>query len=145
MTTLPLVAELQVSRLQAIGDDTGTLLVAESGRQVPFAIARTFVVTGVAAGAMRGHHAHKRCQQLLVCLSGRISVLVYDGSTSRTLVLAGVGESLYIPPGIWAEQVYEASGSILMVLCDQPYDEADYLRDYEGFLAWRANGGKEQA
>lgn len=143
MGELAVVTGIQPSRLQTIRDESGTLLVAEVGRQVLFPVARSFVVTGVQPGSMRGHHAHKRCHQFLACLSGRLSVRVFDGGASRTLALAAPGDSLYIPPGIWAEQIYEAPGTTLLVLCDQPYDESDYLRDHDRFLEWRAAMDKE--
>lgn len=144
MTDLPLVGDLTPSHLQTIADDRGTLVVAECGRHVPFPIARTFVVTDVRAGETRGHHAHKRCNQLLVCLAGRLMVVLDDGEARRIVTLAQPGDALHIPPGMWAEQTYEAPGSTLMVLCDLPYDESDYLRDHEGFLAWRAHVAKEK-
>lgn len=143
MGELAVVTGLQPSRLQTIRDAGGTLMVAEVGRHVPFPIARSFVVTDVKAGSTRGHHAHKQCRQFLVCLSGRLSVRVSDGAESAVLALAEPGDSLYIPPGIWAEQVYETPGTTLLVLCDQPYDESDYLRDHDRFLDWRAAMAKE--
>ncbi len=142
MNTQPSCQGIRVDRVQTIADRSGTLLVAEAGRHVPFPIARTFVVSGVAAGTRRGHHAHKQCHQLLVCLAGRISVLVHDGSQSLTLELSEPGACVHILPGIWAEQTYETAETTLLVLCDQPYDESDYLRDFQDFLAWRAGEGK---
>lgn len=143
MSDLPSVDAAQAGRLQVIGDDSGVLMVAEQGRQVPFAIARTFVVTGVAPGTVRGHHAHKQCHQLLVCLTGRLTVRVHDGTRSRTLALDQPGDCLHILPGLWAEQVYEAPSTTLMVLCDQPYDETDYLRVFNDFLAWRVQAAEK--
>nr|WP_068430209.1 FdtA/QdtA family cupin domain-containing protein [Magnetospirillum sp. XM-1]CUW37985.1 conserved protein of unknown function \ len=134
---------LHVSRTQVISDDSGVLMVAEGGRHVPFPIRRTFVVAGVAPGVKRGHHAHRECHQLLICLGGRISVSVSDGGAPRIFTLERLGDCLHIPPGLWAEQVYEEPGTILMVLCDQPYDEGDYLREFDQFLAWRAALPKE--
>lgn len=143
MSGLASTSTLQVSKIQVIGDESGTLMVAEGGRHVPFVIRRTFVVAGVAPGVRRGHHAHKECHQLLICLGGRLSVSVADGETREIFVLERAGDSLHIPPGIWAEQVYEVPGTMLMVLCDQPYAEDDYLRDFDQFLAWRAALPKE--
>ena len=53
-----------------------------------------------------------------------------------------MSRALLVPPGIWAEQVYEGDDTVLMVLCDLPYDEADYIRDYTEFLAFRGMAGK---
>lgn len=118
-------------------DENGDLVVVEGGRHVPFAIARLFVVRAP-QGAVRGQHAHKNCAQFLTCSSGKVEVRCTDGRTTETFVLDAPRRGLLVPPGIWAEQVYLESGSVLTVLCDSPYDAADYLRDYQDFLAYRA-------
>jgi UDP-2-acetamido-3-amino-2,3-dideoxy-glucuronate N-acetyltransferase len=143
MSDLPSVDTARVERIQVIGNETGVLMVAEQGRQVPFAMVRTFVVTGVPPGTMRGHHAHKQCHQLLVCLAGRLTVRLHDGTGSRVLTLEQPGDCVHVLPGLWAEQVYEAPSTTLMVLCDQPYDETDYLRDFKDFQAWRAQAAEK--
>jgi UDP-2-acetamido-3-amino-2,3-dideoxy-glucuronate N-acetyltransferase len=137
MAQLPGIDAVERIALQAKSDARGTLVVGEAGRHVPFAMQRFFAVTGVPAGEARGGHAHKALQQLLVCLNGMVRVRYDDGERDGTTVLDSPDEALLIPPGIWAEQVYGDAGAVLLVLCDAPYDETDYLRDYDAFVTYR--------
>ncbi len=109
--------------------------------KIPFSIARVFAVHTSITSA-RGHHAHRACRQFLVCLSGRCRVRFSDGANWRETTLSSSDVGLLIPAGIWTEQNYDA-GSILLVMCDQPYDEDDYIRDFGNFLAFR-DGGRGQ-
>ncbi len=116
-------------------DANGVLCVYECGRHVPFDIQRVFTISA-RAGDIRGDHAHKKCVQLLVCVSGKIRVTCDDGSVVDQYVLDNMGAGLLIPPGIWAKQEYLADGAVLMVLCDRVYEADDYLRDYDDYKAF---------
>ena len=125
--------DIGVTDLQAIKDSRGVITVAEAQRQVPFVIERLFVVSGVAAGTSRGGHAHKAQTQFLICVAGSVELRLDDGNQSRSIMLDSPHQGLLIPPLIWSTQAYQEPDSVLVVLCDAPYDEADYLRDYAGF------------
>ena len=122
-------------------NDNGDLVVMEELNHVPLAIARVFVVRAH-AGAIRGQHAHRLCTQFMTCPSGSIEVCCEDGGEVATYVLDEPNTGLLVPPSIWAQQVYLTSGSVLMVLCDRPYEPQDYIRDYAEFKAYRLAGGK---
>ena len=123
---------------QNIPDDTAEFIVYEHGRSVPFPVRRVFIVH-VHDTIERGSHAHKQCGQVMVCLAGRCHVTVDDGTNRKTVQLARPQDALYVPASIWAAQSYLEPGTILMVLCDRLYDEADYIRDYDEFRSWRAS------
>jgi dTDP-4-dehydrorhamnose 3,5-epimerase-like enzyme len=118
-------------------DPNGDLCVYECGRQVPFGVQRVFTVSAV-SGDMRGDHAHKQCTQLLVCVSGCIKVYCDNGAVETCHRLDSMHVGLLIPPGIWAREEYLTDGAVLMVLCNQNYDENDYIRDYEVFKTYFA-------
>lgn len=120
-------------------DVNGVLSVYEGGRHVPFDIQRVFTVNASRA-QVRGHHAHKQCAQLLVCLLGRVRVLCDDGTTVTQYLLDAGGEGVYVGPGVWAWQEYLADATVLMAFCDQPYDAEDYIRDYDEFKRFIARG-----
>ena len=127
----------QVSKLSEAfvyaGDRTGEL-VAIDFTAVPFDVARIFVVQVHEAGVERGRHAHRQCTQLLVPISGSIKVESTDGRDTRIdTISAEEREALLIPPMIWASQTYLQRWSKLLVLCDQPYNEEEYLRNYVEF------------
>ena len=116
-------------------EENGSLVVLEED-VVPFTIVRVFVVSAE-KGSVRGEHAHKECVQLLSCLSGSIDVLCDDGTSEVEYTLNSLDQALLIPAGIWCVQKYKSKKSSLMVLCDQQYDENDYIRNYSQFKKWK--------
>lgn len=119
--------------LQSFIDENGSLVIGEAGKQIPFPINRFFAITNVKAGDVRGRHAHKKLNQVLICLSGSVEVRLNDGLNSWSETLDKPGSALHVPPMTWAEQTYADPRTVLMVLCDDEYKESDYLRDFEEF------------
>ena len=110
---------------------------------IPFSIKRVFNVRAQ-KGNIRGRHAHRHCSQLLICTNGEVEVKCDDSSTNEVYVLDKPNFGLLIAPGIWTEQKYIENNTILTVLCDRPYEEADYLRNYDDFkLFCKQNSAKE--
>jgi dTDP-4-dehydrorhamnose 3,5-epimerase-like enzyme len=116
--------------------DNGDLAVMEGQREVPFPIARVFVVRGL-KGVIRGKHAHKYCTQFLTCPYGEVLVECDDGVEVKSFVLDRPQIGLLIPPGIWAQQTYLLANSVLTVLCDRPFEHEDYIRDYNLFKSYK--------
>lgn len=117
-------------------EDNGDLVVMEGMVNVPFTIARVFVVRAP-EGSVRGQHAHKACAQFLTCPRGSVEVVCNDGLHTAEFVLNHPNMGLYIPSGIWAEQRYKTEDAALTVLCDRAYEPEDYIREYSEFLAYR--------
>jgi len=134
---------VEILNVRNFPDKNGNLGFIEQDKDVPFKISRIFYVYGVHSGDMRGQHAHKKCKQTLVCVHGSVTVVADDGKNKKTVVLDSPLKGLYIPPSIWAEQKYSSSDTMLMALTDQPFDEKDYIRDYEEFLEYRRAGAGE--
>lgn len=105
-------------------DGRGSLTAVEAGRDVPFEIRRIFYVYDVPEGTRRGGHAHRVCEQVLVCLSGYCRV-VADGDEFN---LCGPTKALYVPPGVYLELDGWQAGTVLLVLCSHHYEEEDYDR-----------------
>ena len=120
------------------GDRTTEIMRVFESAQVPFMICRVFTVLADIDGK-RGEHAHKECNQLLTCVSGAIDLLCDDGKQRQTIKLRPDSDGVWVKSGIWAEQTYLENHSVLLVICDQPYDESDYIRDYDKFLEWKKN------
>jgi len=116
-------------------DSGGVLTVFPGGEDgVPFPVRRIFSITGVPAGGRRANHAHRRCTQLHACVAGRVDIHLNDGTRSRDMELAADGMGLMVPPLLWSSLVFEHPGTALIVICDELYDEADYIRDWQEFL-----------
>lgn len=131
------IGDLQLFKLPRIEDQRGSLLAIQPGPHLPFNIGRVFIVQAN-AGITRGNHAHKTCNQYLICMAGAVEVVCDDGDEKAAFLLDGPSQALWIPPGIWATQTYRRNDSELIVLCDLPFDEDDYIRDYASFKAYRA-------
>jgi acetyltransferase-like isoleucine patch superfamily enzyme/dTDP-4-dehydrorhamnose 3,5-epimerase-like enzyme len=103
---------------------------------LPFAPRRMFAVYGVPDESVRGAHAHRRCGQLLVCMSGEARCIADDGRGSRqAFVLSTSKAGLYLPSMVWGMQYGYTHDACLVVLAELPYDPDDYIRDYEEFVA----------
>ena len=116
-------------------DDLGSLGVIECVPGVAFPMRRVFFLTGVPEGGVRGKHAHRSLQQLLVCVAGRLAVTLDDGAQRERIVLDERQRAVYIPPMTWATQECLCGDAAYFVIADQPYDESDYIRNYDEFLA----------
>ena len=130
------LSDLHIVSFPTFKDLNGSLTFYQRSELFPFAISRVFIVNAC-QGSVRGAHAHKICTQLLICTSGIVKVICRDSINSRSFILKTPSESLLIPPGIWAEQIYISTSNSMTVLCDQPYDPDDYIRDFDEFKAYR--------
>lgn len=125
--------------LPKITDRRGNLTVAEQLKNVPFVIKRAYWVYDVPAGENRGGHAHKALHQLLVAMSGSFTVNLDNGTEKQSYLLNHPWEGLLIPPGVWRTLDDFSSGAVCMVLADELYDEADYIYNYQDFIAYKNN------
>lgn len=121
--------------LPKICDPRGNLTFVQDGDQVPFHIARAYWTYDVPAGEERGGHSHHEAEELVIATGGSFNVNLFDGKKWETYTLNRPYEGLYIPPGYWRTLDNFASGSVCMVLTSTPYDESDYVREFDEFLA----------
>ena len=122
---------VKLIELPYLKENNGDLVVVE-GNIIPFNISRVFTVRA-SKDSVRGEHAHRHCSQLLICTNGAVEVKCDDTRTTEIYALDKPNFGLLIPPGIWADQKYIEDNTTLTVLCDQPYEEADYIRNYDDF------------
>jgi carbonic anhydrase/acetyltransferase-like protein (isoleucine patch superfamily) len=128
------VRGVTLHELDFIKDLRGDLSVGEVERDIPFSIARYFVVLNVPNERVRGQHAHRQCHQFLVCLTGRCSIVADDAVTRQEFLLDRPSLGLHLPPMTWGTQYRYSPGAILLVLTSHPYDPDDYIRDYGEFV-----------
>ena len=108
----------------------------EAARDIPFAIKRIYYITDVAPEVVRGNHAHRELQQVLICLKGQVKIMVENAlrDEKQTIELNAINRGLYIGPMTWRQMYDFQQDTVLLVLADEYYDEADYIRDYAQFL-----------
>jgi dTDP-4-dehydrorhamnose 3,5-epimerase-like enzyme len=127
--------ECRIIDLPRIQDPRGNLTFIEGENHVPFDIARVYYLYDVPGGESRGGHAHRQLEQFIIAMSGSFDVVLDDGGERRTVSLNRSYYGLYMPRMIWRELVNFSSGSVCTVLASRPYEEEDYYRDYDEFVA----------
>lgn len=116
-------------------DARGTLGVVEFN-SLNFVPQRIYWIADVPQDSERGHHAHKTLNQLFILMKGSLTVELSQGHTKSLYELSSVGNSLSIPPGLWRNILNASPDAVLLVLCDQPYSEDDYIRDFDRYINW---------
>lgn len=130
---ISVVRGVQLHRLPEVQDPRGYLCVAEFERDLPFVPRRCFWVHAVPSQKTRGEHAHLRCAQFLIAMSGRLRVVADDGRQREEFWLDRPSLGLYLPPMTWGIQDGYSKDAVLMVLASEPYQPQDYIRDYAEF------------
>lgn len=120
---------------QPHGDERGMLVALEEFKDIPFRIKRVYYMYDTEEGVVRGHHAHKRLEQILVCIHGSCKIHLDNGRETKEVPLEKPYEGLYIANNIWREMYDFSPDAVLMVLASEVYDERDYIRDYDEFQA----------
>lgn len=120
--------------LPRIPDHRGSLTVIEGGRQVPFEIARVYYLYDVPAAATRAGHAHHRLTQLIIAASGSFNINIDNGFERASLHLDRPYRGLLLRPMMWRTIDAFSGGAMCLVIASIPYDEADYIRDYDAFV-----------
>lgn len=124
---------VEIIQLPKFDDPRGNLSFIEEFKQIPFKIERTYWIYDVPGGQIRGGHAFKEQQELIVALSGSFDVVVDDGKVKQTYSLNRSYYGLYIPAGIWRQIQNFSTNSLALVLSSTVFNDADYIREYNEF------------
>ncbi|MEQ8201766.1 MAG: FdtA/QdtA family cupin domain-containing protein [Syntrophomonadaceae bacterium] len=124
------------------GDERGSLVAIEERRDIPFPIRRIYYIFGTQPGVVRGLHAHRQLQQVMMCLHGSCQLQLDDGRDQTVVSMKRNDRGVLIDRMVW-HQMYDFSPDcVLLVLADDYYDEDDYIRDYQEFKALAAPAGR---
>ena len=116
------------------GDERGWLVVAEGNKDVPFDIKRIFYIYGTDSGVVRGQHANRNSEFVLVNVAGSCKVRTRDGrGNDRVFELNKPNMGLFIPRMVWKDMYDFSPDSILLCLASESYDPNEYIRDYDAF------------
>lgn len=115
----------------------GGLTVIDRENPFPFPIARVYYLHNIPSGIVRGSHAHKELHQLIVAVSGKLEIVLDDGTKEQVFNLDSPNKGLLIYPGYWRTLRNFTEGSVALVLASLPFEESDYIRDYNSFLEWK--------
>lgn len=124
----------QIINFQCHGDDRGMLVALEERKEIPFPVKRVYYVYDTEHGVHRGYHAHRKLQQILVCVHGECKIHLDDGFETEEILLDEPIKGLYLDNNIWREMYDFSPDAVLVVLASEIYDESDYIRDYQEFV-----------
>ena len=117
------------------GDERGHLVIVEGNRDIPFDIQRIFYIYGSDADVVRGQHANRRTEFVLINVAGTSKVRVRDGKGNEALYsLNRPHTGIYLPNMIWKDMLDFSEDSVLLVLASEHYDSEEYIRDYDEFV-----------
>ena len=124
---------VRVIHLPKILDRRGNLTFIEGNNHIPFEIKRTYWIYDVPGGEIRGGHAFKEQDELIVALSGSFDIVLDDGFEKKTYQLNRSYYGLYVPKGIWRQMENFSTNSLSMILASTAFNKEDYVFDYELF------------
>ena len=117
------------------GDDRGHLVVVEGMKDIPFEIKRMFYIYGSDANVVRGRHANRKSEFVLINVAGQSKVRVDDGRGNEAVFSINRPHTgLYLPKMIWKDMYDFSEDSVLLVLSNEAYDPNEYIRDYDAFV-----------
>lgn len=117
------------------GDERGYLVVVEGKQDVPFDIKRIFYIYGSDKSVIRGQHANRRSEFVLINVAGTSKVKVKDGKGNEVVFsLNRPHTGVYIPKMVWKEMYEFSEDSVLLCLASEHYDAQEYIRDYDDFV-----------
>lgn len=125
----------QMLEFKQNGDERGHLVVVEGGQDIPFDIARIFYIYGSDSDVVRGQHANRKSEFVLINVAGSCKVKVLDGKGNEAIfVLNRPHTGIYLPTMVWKDMYDFSKDSVLLCLSSEHYDAREYIRDYKEFL-----------
>jgi dTDP-4-dehydrorhamnose 3,5-epimerase-like enzyme len=119
---------------QVHGDAQGSLIALEENKEIPFAIRRVYYIFNTQHNVVRGRHAHKDLEQVIICISGSCEFTLDDGENREVFQLSQPTTGLYVGNNVWREFTDLSNDCVVMVLASRPYTPTDYIRDYDEFI-----------
>ena len=117
------------------GDERGHLVIVEGGHDIPFEIKRIFYIYGSDREVVRGQHANRKTEFVLINVSGQSKVKVRDGKGNEAIfALNRPHTGIYLPRMVWKDMYDFSEDSVLLCLASEHYDPEEYIRNYEDFL-----------
>ncbi len=128
--------QIRLLEWKDLGDERGNLVVVEGNMDIPFEIKRIFYIYGSDDTVVRGQHANRLSEFVMINVCGTSKVKVDNGTESRVIELNRPRMGLYLKNNIWKDMYDFSADSILLVLASEHYDETEYIRDYQEYLKY---------
>ena len=131
---MDILQECKLLEFKELGDARGNLVVVEGETSIPFAIQRVFYIYNSEHDVIRGEHANRETEFVLINVAGSSKVRISNGKEEAVVVLDKPGKGLYIPKMIWKDMYDFSSDSVLLCLASTHYMGDEYIRDYDLFV-----------
>ena len=122
-----LIDKCKLIEFNIINDEKGNLVAIESFKDVPFEIKRIFYIFGTSPEVIRGQHANKESEFVLICLKGSCKVRIYNDKEENIVTLDQPNIGLYLPKLVWKDMYDFSHDAILLSLSSKPYDKNEYI------------------
>jgi hypothetical protein len=129
------------SGIKTISDSETASLSSLEFSSLPFAPKRVYWIQDFTPQAVRGNHSHKELTQIFIMLSGYMTLEIFEGASSTKYEISRSTPPLIVPPGTWRIMSEASSDALLFVIADKPYEELDYIRDWDEYLSWYSTKG----
>ena len=129
------------SGIKTISDPETASLSSLEFSSLPFAPKRVYWIQDFTPQAVRGNHSHKELTQIFIMLSGQLTLEIFKGTKSNKYEISRLSPPLIVPPGTWRIMSNASADALLFVIADRPYEEKDYIRDWNEYLNWYSRKG----
>jgi hypothetical protein len=115
----------------------GNLIIAEAKKDIPFDIKRTYVINKLFNDkSKRGHHAHRKCEQVIFCINGSFKIKLDDGVNTQILTMEDPSLGVILGAGLYHKMFSFTSDCVILVFASEYFNEKDYIRSYDEFLKY---------
>lgn len=129
------IDDCKIIEFKDLGDERGKLVVVEGTKDIPFAIQRVFYIYGSDCSVVRGQHANRKSEFVLINVAGKSKVKIDDGNRQKVVELNRPMMGMYIPQMVWKDMYDFSEDSVLLCLASTHYDGTEYIRNYEEYVS----------
>lgn len=129
------IDDCKIIEFKDLGDERGKLVVVEGTKDIPFAIQRVFYIYGSDCSVVRGQHANRKSEFVLINVAGKSKVKIDDGNRQKVVELNRPMMGIYIPQMVWKDMYDFSEDSVLLCLASTHYDGTEYIRNYEEYVS----------
>ena len=122
---------------KVVDSPDGTLVILEELKDVPFSIKRIYYINNFnKIRSVRGKHAHKQLEQLILCINGSFTLTLDDSENKQNIEMKNNNIGIILGPLLWHTMHSFSIDCVILVAASDYYDESDYIRSYDEFLEW---------
>ena len=135
MCTMCNINKVRVLEFAQFGDSRGSLVVIEGLKDIPFDIKRVFYIYGTDEYAVRGQHANRESEFVMVNIAGTSKLRIKDGKGNEAVFcLNRPNIGVYLPSMVWKDMYEFSKDSVLLIFASTHYNSDEYIRDYDSFV-----------